>query len=94
MTFRVEVVAPDGSITQARALLDCAASTSLMTERLAQQLHLLRRASNFTINGVAGFIVHLRGTVHFKVTRVRRGEKQIEVEASVLPKVTADLHTI
>ena len=53
MTCRVEVMAPDGSITQARALLDCAASTSLITERLAQQLHLPRRSSNFTINGVA-----------------------------------------
>ena len=39
-TCRSNVMAPDYSITQARALLDCAASTSLVTERLAQQLHL------------------------------------------------------
>ena len=34
MTCRVEVTAPDSTVTQARALLDCAASTSLITERL------------------------------------------------------------
>ena len=93
-TYRVEVMAPDGSVTQARALLDCAASTSLITEHLAQQLRLPQRASNFTINGVANFSVCPRGTVNFKLTGVQRGGKQIEVEASVLPKVTADLPTI
>ena len=35
MTCRIEVTAPDSSTTQARALLDCAASTSLITECLA-----------------------------------------------------------
>ena len=94
MTCRVEVMAPDGSVTQARALLDCAASTSLITERLANKLHLPRRRSNLKINGVAGFNVRPRGIVSFKVKGVRGGEKQIEVEASVLPKVTADLPTV
>ena len=36
MTCRVEVMAPDGSGTQARALLDCAASTSLIMECFAK----------------------------------------------------------
>ena len=94
MTCRVEVMAPDGSVTQARALLDCVASTSLITERLAQRLRLPRRPSNFTINGVAGYNIRPRGTVSFKVAGVQGGGKQIEVEASVLPKVTADLPTI
>ena len=63
MTCRVKVIAPDGSITQARALLDCAASTSLITERLAQRLRLPRlrsprQPSNFTIKGVAGYDIH------------------------------------
>ena len=94
MTCKVEVMAPDGSVTQARALLDCAASTSLITERLANKLHLPRRSSDFKINGVAGFNVRPKGTVSFKVAGVRGGEKQIEVEASVLPKVTDDLPTV
>ena len=94
MTCRVKVTASDGSVTQARALLDSAASTSLVTERLVRRLRLPRRYSNFTINGVAGCSVRPKGTVSFKVAGVRGGGKQIEVEASVLPKVTADLPTI
>ena len=94
MTCQVNVMAPDGSITQARALLDCAASTSLITERLAQQLQLKRRSANFTINGVAGHSVRPKGVVNFQIAGVRSGGKKIEVEASVLPKVTADLPTI
>ena len=94
MTCRVKIISPDGSVTQARALLDCAASTSLITERLAQQLRLPRRPSNFTINGVAGFNVRPKGTVEFKVAGTRSGGKEIDVEASVLPRVTADLPTV
>ena len=45
MTCRVEVTAPDSTVTQARALLDCAASTSLITERLANKLRLPRNAA-------------------------------------------------
>ena len=35
-----------------------------------------------------------KGIVHFKVAGVKRGGKQIGVEASVLPQVTADLPTV
>ena len=91
MTCRVKVMAPDGSVTQARALLDCAASTSLISERLAQQLRLPRYRSNFTINRVADIDLCPRGTMSSKVAGIQSGRKQIEVETSVLPKVTADL---
>ena len=94
MTCRVEVTAPDNTVTQARALLDCAASTSLITERLANKLRLPRQRSSHKIKGVAGFDVRPRGTVKFKVAGVRGGGKPIEVEASVLPKVTDDLPTV
>ena len=93
MTCRVKVIAPDGTVTQARALLDSAASTSLISERLAKQLRLARRSCNFKINGVAGINVHPNGLVKFKVAGVRGRERPMEVEASVLPKVTADLPT-
>ena len=94
MTCNVKVITPDGSVKQARALLDSAASTSLISERLANQLKLPRRHSNFQVSGVAGIAIHPKGTVRFKVAGVRDGGKQIEVEASVLPKVTADLPTV
>ena len=41
MSCHVEVIASDGSVTQAMALLDCVVSTSLITAHLAQQLRLL-----------------------------------------------------
>ena len=63
-------------------------------ECLVQQVCLLRHSSNFTINVVAGLSVRPRGTVSFKVAGVRGGGKQIEVEASILRKVTVDLPTI
>ena len=93
MTRQVKVMAPDGSSTPTRAMFKCAASTLLITERLAQQLQSTHRRSNFTINGVAGIDVHPRETVSFKVAEVQSRQKQIEVEASVPPKVTADLPT-
>ena len=91
MTCRVEDTAPDSSVTQSRALLDSAASTSLITERLADKLRLPRQRSNHKNNGLAGFNVRPRGTVKFKVAGVRGGGKPIKVEASVLLKVTDDL---
>ena len=90
MTYRVEVMVPGGSVMQTRALLDCAVSTSLVTERLVKKLHLPRRRNNFKINGLN---VHPRGTVSFKVAGVGGGGKQVKVEPSVFPKVTDDLPT-
>ena len=55
MTNRVEVMAPDGSVTQGRALLDSAALTLLITECFIKKLHLPWRHSSFKINRVAGF---------------------------------------
>ena len=94
MISRVKVMASDGSIMQARALLDSLASTSLITDRLFKKLSLPRHRSNFQINGIAGLNVHPRGTVSFNVAEMRGVGKQIEEEASVFPKVTEDLPTV
>ena len=50
MTCRVNVIAPDGSVMPARAVLDSLGSKSLNTEHLAQQLHLPRHATNSTVS--------------------------------------------
>ena len=95
MTCWVKVIAPDSSVMQATALQDSVASTSLITERLAQQLRLQRHRCNFTIHGVAGIDVQPRGSVNFKVAGVGetcRG-RPIDVEASVLLQNTADVPT-
>ena len=59
-----------------------------------EKLHLPWRHSTFKMNGVAGFNICPRGTVHFKVAGVQGGGKQIKMEASILPKVTNDLTTV
>ena len=54
MTCQVKVTGLDGLTTKARALLDSASSTSFITERLAQYLHLPRRHHNMRISGIGG----------------------------------------
>ena len=49
MTCQDKVMAPDGSVMQARALLDCATLISLI-EQLAKKLSLPRHQSNLKIN--------------------------------------------
>ena len=70
MTCQVEVMAPDGSVTQDRALLDSVASTSLITELVTKNLHLPQYRTNFETNGVASFNIRPKGTISFKVEGV------------------------
>ena len=67
---------------------------SLMTERLAQHLRLPRCQGNFVINGVGETNVQPKGIVNFQVLHVQDGGKSFDVEAFVLPKVTAQLPSI
>ena len=53
MTCRVTVITPDGTVTQARALLDSTASTLLISEKLAKRLRLPHHQSNYKIKEVA-----------------------------------------
>lgn len=55
MTSSVVVVAPDGSTTQVRALLD---SISFVSEHLAQHLRLPRRRQFAQIAGIGGVSHH------------------------------------
>ena len=55
------MIAPEGTVTQARALLDSAASTSLISVGLATNLRLPCRPCKSKISGVADIGVHLRG---------------------------------
>ena len=54
MTCRVLIMSPEGLTTQARALLDSASSTSFVSERLAQHLHLTRHRRQAQIAGIGG----------------------------------------
>ena len=67
MTCLVRVIAPDDTVTQVRALLDSAASTSLISEGFA---NVACHCSKSKISGVAGIDVHRRSIVNFKVAGV------------------------
>ena len=93
MTCKVQILGPDGSKTQARALLDSASSTSFITERLTQRLGLKRKRVDINISGIGGNLFPLspRGAVDFRVTSLKSGGRRFPVHAIVLRKVTSDL---
>ena len=93
MTCQVRLTASDGSTTIARALLDSASSTSFVTERLAQHLHLPRQYCYTQISGIGSITTHIgsRGVVNFKVSPATRCGKVMAVEAVVLLKVTTNV---
>ena len=78
---------------QARALLDSASSSSFVSERLAQYLHLPRSRHLAQIAGIGGVSHQSLGqsVVHLSVAPVWSVGRVHEVEAIVLPKVTSDL---
>ena len=93
MTSRVLVVSPGGPTTQVRALLDSASSTSFISERLAQRLHLPPSHETLQIAGFGG-LTHqsqTRSIASFNITSVWSKSQNIPVEAVVLPRVTCDL---
>ena len=92
MTCRVQILGPDTSTMQARALMDCALSTSFITEQLAQRQGLKRRRVNVNISGIGGNPIMLQWReVDFRVTCLKSGGRQFAVQAIVLRKVTSDL---
>ena len=54
MMCQVVVMTSTGRMTKARALLDCAASTSFVMERLAQCLRLPHQRQNIQVTGIGG----------------------------------------
>ena len=95
MTCVLVVCAPDGTSVKARCLLDSASSTSFVSERLVQALHLPRVSQNLSISGVAGLSHHspLQSITNFEVFSVSRPAKKFQVSAVVTPRVTSDLPT-
>ena len=95
MTCRVTVDAPDGSVVEARALLDSASSASFVSERLAQSLSLPRSPQSTRISGVAG-LTHkspIHSVTHFSFSAVSYTNKKFSTTAIIVPRVTCDLPT-
>ena len=99
MTCQVAIITSDGEMTKARALLDCASSTSFVTERLAQQLQLPRRRQRTQVAGIGGNEQTLSScsVVDFAVANLRSlkigklSGPSWKIEAVVLPKITSKL---
>ena len=90
-TCQVQIASADGSRTKARALLDSASSTSFITERLAQRLHLRRRRHSMKVGVIGSSATQLssRGMVDLIILNGRG--KTMAVQAIVLPQVTTNL---
>ena len=95
MTCQVMIRGPNGSLAQARALLDSGSEASFITERLAQQLRLSRRRSPMVacIGGAASQ-VRPKGMVDIQVTDRSQGGRIHPIEAIVLPKITSDIPAV
>ena len=93
MTYRVNVVLPEGRSVEARALLDAASSTSFISQRLVDCLHLPCSQQNAKISGVAGLTrtSALQSIAQFAVCPVLSPSKWMDVTAVVTPRVTCDL---
>ena len=92
MTCRVLIKAPDGSLTEARALLDNASCASFISERLAQSLSLHRKHVPVSVSGIGGLSKPpLQSVTTFEVQSL--SGRKIEVIAVIVPKVTCDLPT-
>ena len=95
--FRVMVTTPEGYKTQSRALLDSASSSSFITERLAQRLHLPRQHYHIEVAGIGG-TTHgpsSHSFVSFNVPSMcpspnKYRKSQWEVEAIMLPRITGN----
>ena len=92
MTCELVICAPDGTSVKARGLLDSVSTTSFVSERLVQALHLPRVSQNLSISGVTGLSHHspLYSITNFKVSSVSRpaprSKNQFQDFAAVMEK--------
>ena len=92
MTCRVLAESADGSVMEARAILDSGSSASFVSERLAQSLNLRRSNQNTRITGVAGFVRNSSQPIaSLLISSLHRPGAKFTVTAVVVPCVTSDL---
>ena len=92
-TCRILVVSPNGSSSEARALLDSASSAFFISDHLARMLNLPHSNRNTYITSIAG-LSHKSPTqsiTNFVVSPSRSPSPRIQVSAIIVPQVTCDL---
>ena len=93
MTCKLLIEAPNGSLVEARGILDSASSASFVSERIVQSLGINRSSCNATISGIAG-LIHKSSTqsvATFNISPIHSPNQRINVSAIVVPRVTRDL---
>ena len=93
MTCKLLIEAPNGSLVEARGILDSASSASFVSERIVQSLGINRSSCNATISGIAG-LTHKSSTqsvATFNISPIHSPNQRINVSAIVVPRVTRDL---
>ena len=93
ITCQVIASSPDGTTTQARALLDTGSAASFVSECLATGLNLTRSHQTFRISGIAGSFPssQTHSAVNLFISSSCQPEKKLNLTAVVLPKITQDL---
>ena len=99
MTCQIGVVTSDGHVTKARALLDCASSTSFVTEHLARRLQLPRQRQRVQVAGIGGPEHSLSSRSVVTLTVANQKSLKVgrltgprwKVDAAVLPQITTKL---
>ncbi|XP_046417426.1 uncharacterized protein LOC124178233 [Neodiprion fabricii] len=87
-TARIRVADRFGNLHHTRALIDQGSDTNMITERLAQRLHITRAKTSIAIFGVGGVqTATAKGKVELKVT-ARHKDTTIGTTALILPKLT------
>ena len=93
MTCRILVTSPNGSSTEARALLDNASSASFITQHLAQSLNLPSSRQSIHVSGIAGVSPGgpAQTVASLQISPIVSVSEKINLSAIVVPKVTCDL---
>ena len=95
MTCQMLVHAPDDTCVQACGLLDSGSSTSLISERLAQSLHLPLSTQDIWISGIAGMSCGspLQSIATFSISPLLSSTEKLQLSAIVIPHISCDLPT-
>lgn len=89
-TAKVTVISEQGYQIQARALIDPGPQLSFITKRLEQQLYLKKKTVIFKLHEISTVNAgRTQGIVSFNLKPYFKSSQQINLQAHVLPKLTA-----
>ena len=92
MTCQVKVVAPNGAVMKARALLDTGSSTSFISEHSVQLLRFSRKSCTSHVSGIGNvFYQASRGLTQFHISPLNEGGIILPIQVTILKRIMTDL---